>query len=315
MDEAKCGAEIRDAFFDQRTAVLVLKPRDGGSLYRSSVLEAVDAVCLQLEDAQTGWDISPRCITAVSLIEARKSGPPKMVILRDQFPLDSAGEARAKALATKLEFAIADTVDSAGTRAYVHLPLVSFDGVDLEAVIAAALAADTTLDSSLHVAGTAPSPHFVELSGDGPSARSYIGLYDAGSEGGLKEPEHLAAIERFQTKAEQIRGVAQTFSIVDDLKVTRQGLRSGKDEAFSLPTSRAEAAQLLLALSMSPATRLGPRLDGGERVGLLRVNLNPVSEDAARRIGRKLDALLAQATLPGARAFFCDGADGSQPES
>ncbi len=74
---------------------------------------------------------------------------------------------------------------------------------------------------------------------------------------------------------------------------------------FALPTSKAETAQLLLALSMSPATRLGPRLDGRERVGLMRVNLGVTTAEQRLRVFRKLDGFLAQETPEGARAFFC----------
>lgn len=306
MDRAACSDEIRDAFFPQEHAVLVLVPKDRGSLWRSEVLEAIDGICLEIEDAQTGWDISPRCITAVPLIEPRTGAPPRMVVLRDEFPLNTpAALDRARALATSLEFALGDTLDAAGTRVFVHLPLVSFEGLDVSSLTDLLLADHPSLDGAIDLPGTPSSDTFRALVGDGPTARGVVGLYDAGVDGGLKEPDHLAAIQRFQDKAEGLKLVAQSFSVVDDLKVTRQGLRGGKDEAFSLPASRTEAAQLLLALSMSPATALGPRIDGRERVGLLRVNLRQVSDEQATRIVRKLEAFLAQETLQGARAFLC----------
>ncbi len=306
MDRATCDQEIRDAFYDQDQAVVVLKPKDDGSLWRSEVLTALDQVCTGFEDAQTGWDIAVKCITSVSLMEARKGAPPSMVILRDELPLKTEAElARVKALGTSLEFAMRDTIDVEGTRAYVHLPFASFEGVDLPALVAEQLAAQSVLEGALDLPGSEPSPEYEALAGDGPSGRSFVGLYDAGADGAIKDPVHLAVLEAFQERAEGLKHVAQSFTIVDDLKVTRQGLRGGKAEAFSLPTSRAEAAQLLLALSMSPATKLGPRLDGRERVGLIRVNLSPTTDEQARRTLRKLETFLAQETPEGARAFFC----------
>jgi hypothetical protein len=310
MDRATCGDEIRDAFFRQDFGVLVLAPADEGSLWRGDVLQAVDAVCAGLEDVQTGWDISPRCITAVSLMETHKGGPPRMVILRDEFPLRGPDdERRVAGLATSLEFAIGDTVDREGTRTFVHLPLVSFEGVDLASTVKGLLEAQPSLRGALDLPAVPTSEAFVTLAQGGPSARGIVGLYDAGVDGGLKEPEHLAAIQRFQERAEGLRAVTQSFTIVDDLKVTRQGLRGGRPEAFSLPTSRAETAQLLLALSMSPATRLGARIDGRERVGLLRVNMSAVADDQARRTVRKLASILAQETPDGARSLLCTDLD------
>jgi len=306
MDRATCDQEIRDAFYEQDQAVVVLRPKDGGSLWRSEVLSALDEVCTAFEDAQTGWDIAVKCITSVSLMEARKGAPPQMVILRDELPLKSEAErARVEALGTSLEFAIRDTIDAEGTRAYVHLPYASFEDVDIAALVAEQLAGQDVLDGALDLPGSEPSPEYESLAGDGPSGRSFVGLYDAGTDGAIKDPEHLQVLDAFQERAEGLKHVAQSFTIVDDLKVTRQGLRGGKDEAFAVPTSRAEAAQLLLALSMSPATKLGPRLDGRERVGLIRVNLSPTSDDQARRTLRKLETFLAQETPDGARAFFC----------
>lgn len=229
-----------------------------------------------------------------------------MVILRDEFPLQTPAEVeRARVLATSLEFALGDTLDAAGTRVFVHLPLVSFEGVDVAALVEQLLEGHASLDGAIDLPGAPSTEAFQTLVGDGPTARGIVGLYDAGADGGLKEPAHLAAVQRFQERAETVKGVTQTFSVVDDLKVTRQGLRGGKEEAFSLPATRTEAAQLLLALSMSPATALGPRIDGRERVGLIRVNLGQIGDEQTARTLRRLKSLLAQETPAGARAFLC----------
>ncbi|MCO4770109.1 MAG: hypothetical protein KDA24_08780 [Deltaproteobacteria bacterium] len=306
LDPTSCAQEVSDAFLPQDAALLAVRAKDGGSLWRSDVLTALDGLCAGYEEEQTEFDIAVKCITSVSLMESRKGAPPKMVVLRDELPLkDEAHRAWVEALGTSLEFAFRDTIDVTGTRAFVHLPLVSLDGVDLPALTRTLLAGQDLLDGELDVPGEPTSAAYAELAGDGPSARAIVGLYDAGEDGGLKEPAHLAVLEQFQNKAESLPRVAQTFTIVDDLKVTRQGLRGGTQEAFTLPRSRSEAAQLLLALSMSPATALGPRVDSRERVGLIRVNLSTVTDEQARRIARKLDGFLAQVTPEGSRALLC----------
>lgn len=306
MEQASCAQEVRDAFLPQEQAVLALATRDGGTLWRADVLTALDGICEGVEDEQTDYEIAVKCITSISLMEARKGVPPRMVVLRDEMPLDpDADLMRLKELGTSLEFSLRDTIDATGTRAYVHMPLASFDGVDIPSLVSSLLGEQEVLDGALHMPGTEVPEGYQEVAADGPTAHAIVGLYDAGVDGGLKDPVHLAVLERVQQRAETLRNVAQSFTIVDDLKVTRQGLKGGRDEMFALPTSKAETAQLLLALSMSPATRLGPRLDGRERVGLMRVNLGVTTADQRRRIARKLDGFLAQETPEGARAFFC----------
>lgn len=304
MDPATCAEEIAAAFHPQESAVLAVRPVDGGTLFRSEILAALDAVCSAFEDEQTGWDVAPKCLTSVPLLENRKGAPPRAVVIRDELPLKTPeAAARVERLARGLEFGIGDVMNAEGTVAYVHLPLGSFDGVDLPSVATSQLDAQPLLEGAFD-GGDAPDAYRA-LAGDGPSARFLVGLYDAGVDDGLKEPKHLAALEAFQERAEGLKQVAQTFTVVDELKTARQGLRGGNPEQYALPATKGEAAQIMLALSMSPGAKYGPRVDSRERVGLVRVNFVALDDAQAERAIRKLEGFLAASVAEGADAFFC----------
>jgi hypothetical protein len=133
-----------------------------------------------------------------------------------------------------------------------------------------------------------------------------VGLYDAGEDGGMKEPVHLLALERFQMRAEGLPRVSQTFTVADDLKLVRRGLHKGRPGEDIIPPKRAEVAQLMLALAMSPATAgFGPRLEARERVALLLVEAEAMDRENAARLAKRLDALLQIDNPEGARATLC----------
>ena len=306
MDRATCEQEISDAFLPQGTAVIALRPVDGGSVFRGDVLAALDRVCTRVEDAQTDYELATKCLTSVPLMESRKNAPPRQIMIRDELPAPREAVTHRLETATRgLEFATGDVLSEDGLVAYMHLPLPSFDGVDLDALFAAATADEPLLEAALDQGIEEQREAYAAVAGEGPSARALVGLYDSGADGALKEPLHLMALEAFQARAEGLRGVAETFTLVDDLKVVRKGLRGGNPEAYTLPKARPEAAQLLLALTMSPAAKYGARIDGRERVALIRINFSSVSDEQFDRAVRKLEQFLAAETAEGATAFLC----------
>jgi len=306
MDRATCQSEINEAFLPQDMAVFALRPADGGTVFRSEVLEAIERVCTAFEDEQTDFELAVKCLTSVPLMESRKNAPPRQIMIRDELPAPSEPTDHRLETATRgLEFATGDVISEDATVAYGHVPLVSFDGVDLRAIFATALGAEPLLTGAIDTGAPEDVEPYVALAGDGPGARAIIGLYDAGMDGALKEPVHLQALEAFQARAEGLKTVAETFTVVDDLKVVRKGLRGGNQEAYTLPKARPEAAQLLLALTMSPAAKYGARIDGRERVALIRVNLSSLNDAEYARTVRKLEQFLGAETAEGATAFLC----------
>jgi predicted RND superfamily exporter protein len=81
---------------------------------------------------------------------------------------------------------------------------------------------------------------------------SFVYLFDAGVEDGIKEPAVLREIERLQQQAdEQTHLVKKTHSVVDVLKDINQSFHGGDPAFHVLPDSRELAAQYLLLYEMS----------------------------------------------------------------
>ncbi len=306
MDRATCRSEINEAFLEQETAVIALRAADDGPIFRDEILQALDRVCSTFEDAQTDYELAVKCLTSVPLMETRKNSLPRQITIREELPAPTEqDDHRLEQTTRDLEFGTGDVMDDSGLVAYTHLPLVSFLGVDLRALFTTAVGAEPLLRGAIDFGDVQGREEYGVIAGTGPGARSVVGLYDAGADGALKELVHLQALERFQERAEGLKTVAGSFTVVDDLKTVRKGLHGGKPESYTLPKARAETAQLLLALSMSPAARYGPRIDGRERVALVRVNLTTVNDEQFERTVRRLEAFLTQETAEGATAFLC----------
>ena len=307
VDQASCHQEVTDAFGPQGATLVAVQPTDGGPLFRPHVLESLDRVCQAFEDEMTDDLVAVKCLTNLPIMEGRPAGT-RVVVARDEFPLTVEDALWFQRLVLQLEFARGDVVDSGGGMVgFIHLPDASFEGVDLRAVFEQQVEAEGgTLQFALDQGLPEQREPYRAIAGDGPSSRYLVGLFDSGEEGGMKEPIALQAVDRFQAAAEALPRVSQTFAITDDLKLVRRGLRKGNPAEALIPPKRSEVAQLLLALSMSPAgSAFGPRLDTTEQVALLRINLAAMPREAGARLGRRLDQLLVREARPGGRAFLC----------
>lgn len=307
VDRASCLQEVTDAFGSQGATLVAVRPTDGGPLFRPHVLESLDRVCQAFEEAMTDDMVAVKCLTNLPIMEGRPAGT-RVVVARDEFPFTPEDALWFQRLVLQLEFARGDVVDAGGGMVgFIHLPATSFEDVDLAAVFAGQAETEAaTLEMALDQGLPEQRDDYRAIAGDGPSSRYLVGLFDSGEEGGMKEPVALQALDRFQAAAEGLPKVSQTFAITDDIKLVRRGLRKGNPAEALIPPKRSEVAQLLLALSMSPAgSAFGARLDSGERVALVRINLAAVPREAENRLGRRLDQLLANETRPGGRAFLC----------
>jgi len=307
LDRDRCRQEVEEAFGEQDASLIVLRPRDHGSVFRPQILEAIDGVCQAFEDAMTDDLVSLKCITSLPIMEGRPTGT-RVVIARDEFPMSPAEASHFQLLVHQLEFSRGDVIDIAGVqRSFIHLPHASFDGVDIAAIFEEQVSASSELlELALDDGSADRTASYRALAEGGPSSHYLVGLFDSGEAGGLKEPSALLALESFQAAAEVLPRVAQSFSIVDDLKMVRRGLHRGNPGDALIPPVRAEVAQLLLALSMAPAaSAFGPRIDSEERVALVRINLASVNRESRLRIARRLDSLMQGVTPPGARGLVC----------
>jgi hypothetical protein len=307
VDRTNCTQEVTDAFGPQAATLVAVQATDGGPLFRPHVLESLDRICQAFEDEMTDDLVAVKCVTNLPIMEGRPAGT-RVVVARDEFPLSADDALWFQRLVLQLEFARGDVVDTGGGRVgFVHLPHASFEDVDLGAIFAAQEEAEgATLQMAMDEGLPEQRERYRAIAGDGPSSRYLVGLFDSGEDGGMKEPAALQALDRFQAAAESLPKVSQTFAITDDLKLVRRGLRKGNPGEALIPPKRSEVAQLLLALSMSPAgSAFGPRLDTAERVALVRINLAAVPREVENRLGRRLDQLLVHETRPGGRAFLC----------
>lgn len=307
VERASCTQEVTEAFGDQAMAMVAVRARDGGPLFRPPILEALDRVCEGFEDAMTDDLVATKCLTNLPIMEGRPGGA-RVVVARDEFPMALEDALAFQRLVLQLEFAFGDVVDvTGGLHSFIHLPAPSYEGVDLEAIFDELVAAEgELLELALDRGDPDDAAAYRAVAGDGPSARYLVGIFDSGTSGGIKEPESLRAMERFQMAAEALPKVAQTFSVADDLKVVRRGLHKGNPAEAIIPPRRAEVAQLLLALGMAPSgNAFGPRMDTEERVALVRVNFASMPQEAFTRLGKRVDALLSLEAPEGGRAFLC----------
>jgi predicted RND superfamily exporter protein len=103
---------------------------------------------------------------------------------------------------------------------------------------------------------------FVEANVGG--ARGIDLVVDAGKEEGIKDPEFLAKVEKFQSWIDDQPRVTRSVSVVDILKHMNRALHGGKQEEFKLPTERDKISQELFLYTMS----LPQGMDINDRVTL-----------------------------------------------
>jgi len=308
MTRAECQQEISQSFGPQKSALIAVRARDGGPLFRTQILEAVDRVCEAFEDEALDDERAVKCLTTVPIMYPSAMGA-RVLVARDELPFTLAQSLDFHNLVLQLEFARGDVVDprTGGMATYIHLPLENFEPEAIRKVFGEQSRNESsTLTMELDDATQETPRSYQQLAAGGPSSSAFFGLYDSGKDGGLKEPSTLMALDRFQVSAEALPRVAQTFTIADVVKLVRRGLHRGMvGEAF-IPPMRAEISQLLLALSMSPNDGgFGPTMDSRERVAILRINLGTIGPEQKRRLGQTLERLLARQVQPGARAFLC----------
>jgi hypothetical protein len=303
----RCLEEVSSTFGAPQTAVIALRAADGGLLWRPEVLEAVDRVCSAFEAATTDDWLGVKCVTNVPLMEPGRTTA-KVRVIHDELPFDEEQARYFRGQLLTMDFARGDVVDPTGDlTTFIHLPMASFEGVDVRALFEEQAGKEVSvLQMAIDRGDPSELGAYKRLGRLGPSASVISGLFDAGEDGGLKEPATLVALQNFQVAAEGLPRVVQTFTIADDLTMARRGLHKGNPAEAYLPNRRSEVAQLLLALSLNPgASKYGPRIDHTERIALIRVNLMPGNEEQQERTRERLEELLLAMLPPGASGLFC----------
>ena len=303
-----CLEEVADTFGPPQTAVIALRAADGLGLWRPQVLEAIDRVCTAFEDQTVDDWLAVKCVTNLPLMEPGRTMA-KVRVIRDELPVDADTARHFRGQLLSMDFARGDVVDPTGDfTTFIHLPMASFEGVDIRAVFEAQAGREVSiLQMAIDRGEPTELGAYKRLGRLGPSSSVISGLFDAGVDGGLKDPAVLLALQAFQVAAEGFPRVTQTFTIADDLTMARRGLHRGNPREAIIPPRRMEIAQLLLALSLNPAaSSLGPRMDHTERVALIRVHLVPSTPEQRERMRVRLEELLRSMLPPRASGIFCE---------
>ncbi len=295
LDDAGCAARLADLFGDQSAYVVAVRPAVPAPLFTPEFLGTVNEITAAFEAAETAHAWAVRSLTTMPLIRPGPRGA-DLVTLREEMPLDEAGAAEAHALVTSLPFTVGDLVNAGETALFIHVPRANVEGVDVDALVDD-LRRRFVERAMIAVHGTprAAPMHYREVAGRGPSSDALLVSFTVcdGAEITLQDPAFLAALVAAQRRIEALPGVAGTYSLADDLMMTRRVLHRGDPGAFALPARRAEAAQLLLMYQMSGhAAEFGARISAGGDVAVMRVALTALDDEeraaALERVARAM---------------------------
>jgi len=306
LPDEGCLDGIERLFGPQRTAVIALQPLAGGTVFSPPMLAAVDEVTRLAEDARTDEDLAVRSISTVPLLRRSTVGV-EMETIRDGLPVDDAGARRFREMLYSYEFTIGDGLNAAGTRTYVHLPLVDYEGVDVDAMVHG-IRAEVVDELLVAVHGTpgADARIYREVAGRGPSADAVWVVYTADDDGGVRTPEFLRAVHGFQVMAEGLPGTAGSYSLAEDVMLARRAAHKGDPAAYQLPGKQAAVNQLLMMLQLSgQAGAFGERVTSDGRQTLVRIHLPLLDEAERTRTVQQLQTLASQGFPDGVSASVC----------
>ncbi len=306
MPDEDCLGWIEENFGPQRSYVVALQPLGGEGVFTPDMLQTVDLVTARFEDAQTGYDAAIRSITTSPLFETTPTGM-RTERIRDNLPVDLHNAARFRALLFSYEFAVGAGVDVLGSTAYLHLPRGNFEGVDVDALVDE-VRLEIHDKMMIAVDGTPGADRTVyrEVSNRGPSADTLWVVFSSDEAGGVKTPAFLRALVAFQTRAEALPEISETYSVAEDVMLTRRAVRKGTPAAAVLPTKQAEINQLLMMYQLSGnVDDFGERISADGSLTVVRINL-PVLKDFVRKGAvRKVEQLAREGFPPGVTSSVC----------
>jgi len=263
--------ELADAFGAQRFHSVAMRPVAGPTVFTPEHLAAVDRVTRHFEDAQQVRTLAIRSITTLPLMEPGPLGA-KMSRMRDEMPETDPEVQRLRALLFSYDFAIGDVTTPTGSVAFAQLPEHNFEGVDLGALleeIRPEVAGELIL--ALDGPEGTDGALYREVAGIGPRAEGVWVAFRAEAAGALKTPEFLRALKGFQDRCRALPAIAGSYSVVDDLRLTRRAVHKGEPGAATLPTKQSEINQLLMLFELSGnAEDFGARLTGDGRATVIR---------------------------------------------
>jgi len=299
-----CVETLVDRVGNQSAYVVAVRPMVPGPLFAPDWLQTVDDLTRALEEAETGHELEVRSLTTMPLIRRTGRGA-DLVTIRDDLPLDDAGAAEFRALFDSLEFLVGDLVNVGQTACFIHLPVVNYVGVDMDALVeelrprfaAALLAVDGTPHGDRQI--------FKDVAGLGPSADRVLISYTAGGEP-VKSPAFLVALHGFQERVEALTGVAGSYSLADEVMLTRRVVHKGEPGAYVLPPKQAEINQLLMMYEMSGyPDKYGIRITDDRQLTVVQVTLSVLEEGPRNRLLAQIQQFAGEGFPPEVKYQLC----------
>lgn len=299
-----CAETLVDAVGNQSTYVIAVRPLVATRLFAPAWLHTVDDLTRVLEQAETGHEMEVRSLTTMPLIRSTGRGA-DLVTVRDELPLDDAGAAEFRALFDSLEFLVGDLVNVGQTACFIHLPVVNYVGVDVDALVEELRPQFT--QAMLAVDGTAHADRSIykDVAGRGPSADRVLISYTADGES-VKTPAFLVAMHGFQERVEALTGVAGSYSLADDVMLTRRVVHKGDPGAYLLPPKQAEINQLLMMYEMSGAPdEYGIRITDDRELTVVQVTLSVLEEGPRNRLLAQIHQFAGEGFPPEVHSQLC----------
>ena len=282
VDAPNCAQDIAYVFGDQPVAVVALSAPDRGLIIRPEILAAIAEVTQELELEALAGGRQVRSITNVPIGIPKPGGRVAFTTFGEELDAPLTRIHILRDNLRSIEFSRNDVIDIPGLTAYIHLPLEAFpDGIhDILNTLGAAMAGRLIMAAD-------PGPEqdrktFLEIAGSGPGSPHIDIIVSAPAELDFKDPQALRALEALQARIEAVPEVAQTFSVVDDVKMVRRNTHDGSAGWGVIPDRRAEIGQLLTLFELSGnAENFGRRMTPDAKQAILRINLTPI-DDAIR---------------------------------
>jgi hypothetical protein len=161
---------------------------------------------------------------------------------------------------------------------------------------------------AVHGTPAASAIFYREVAGHGPSSDVVLVSFTVreDAETSLKTPEFLAALQASQRRLEGLTGVVGTYSVADDLMLTRRVVHKGDPGAYVLPHKQVEVVQLLLLYQMSGhAAEFGERIADGGEVTVMRVALTAMDDETRAEVVARIAQTLAIGFPEGVEARLC----------
>jgi len=118
---------------------------------------------------------------------------------------------------------------------------------------------------------------------------------DGGAEGAFREPANLRALARLQARVDGLAGVTATLSAVDLIKMLNRAIERDDPDAFRVPDTRAEVAELMFLI---PKNKLRRYANANHSKANLLIRTGESGSESILALERRLRDAIAASALP-----------------